>query len=52
MKLNILPLFLSGLALAAPTPTTDEVSDHAEIAKRATITDVSFILVFLLEEVS
>ena len=34
---------MATLALAAPTPTVNEVADIAQIAKRASITDVSSI---------
>jgi hypothetical protein len=30
----------AGLALAAPTPTSDEQVARAEVAKRASVTDV------------
>lgn len=42
MKFNALSLGLvAGLAIAAPTPTTNEDAEVAHIAKRASITDVS-----------
>jgi len=41
MKFNSISLgLMAALATAAPTPTTDEVANFAEIAKRASITDV------------
>jgi hypothetical protein len=42
MKFNALSLGLvAGLAVSSPTPTTNEDANVANIAKRATITDVS-----------
>ncbi|KAF8862047.1 polysaccharide lyase family 1 protein [Acephala macrosclerotiorum] len=44
MKLSVFSTglaLLSRLAAAAPTPTSDELVEHANIVKRATITDVA-----------
>lgn len=44
MKFNALSLgFVAGAAIASPTPTTNENANVAQIAKRASITDVSRI---------
>jgi hypothetical protein len=41
MKFNTLSLsFVAGAAIASPTPTTNENANVAQIAKRASITDV------------
>lgn len=45
MKFTALTLGLAALAHAVPTPTSDEVAEHAHIAKRASITDVSHLRV-------